>query len=291
MQGKSFVPPFEKNKKRANGVFRMEKLVIYSSLSIIVFLVVCAIVPTWIAPYPPTKMFSDQILQAPSMQHFLGTDYFGRDVFSLVIHGSRTSLLIGGAAVIAGGVVGSLIGMVAGYVGGVLDMILMRVIEVLQTIPGVLLALALAAALGASFTNLVIAISISAIPSYARVMRGQIISIKNRPYILAAKSIGVNHVAIFWKHILPNSYSPLLVMATNGLGSAILTGAGLSFLGLGVISDVPDWGLLLSQGRNYIASGWWIATFPGLAIALFVLSVNIIGDHLRDYFDPKKRLV
>ena len=116
-------------------------------------------------------------------------------------------------------------------------------------------------------------------------------SVKNRPYILASKSIGTNNMTIFIKHVLPNSYSPLLVMASNGLGTAILTGAGLSFLGLGVVSDIPDWGFLLSQGRNYIAAGWWIATFPGLAIALFVLSVNRRGDSLRDYFDPKKRIV
>jgi len=290
VQEKSVVSPLIKFKKRTFGVFQMEKLFVYFSLLVIVFLVVCAIVPQWIAPYPPTKMFSDRILQTPSMQHLFGTDYFGRDVFSLVIHGSRTSLLIGAVAVLVGGFVGSLIGTISGYVGGVVDTILMRVIEVLQTIPGVLLAIALAAALGSSFTNLVIAISISAIPTYARVMRGQIISVKNRPYILASKSIGTNRMTIFIKHVLPNSYSPLLVMASNGLGTAILTGAGLSFLGLGVVSDIPDWGFLLSQGRNYIAAAWWIATFPGLAIALFVLSVNIIGDSLRDYFDPKKRI-
>ena len=292
VQEKSTVnSPFSKLKKRKFGLWKMENIIGYSSLLLIVFLVSCAIVPQWIAPYPPTKMFSDQILQAPSMQHFFGTDYFGRDVFSLVIHGSRTSLLMGAAAVILGGVIGSLIGMIAGYVGGMVDTIFMRVIEVVQTIPGVLLALALAAALGASFINLVIAISVASIPTYARVMRGQIMSVKNRPYILASKSIGTTNMMIFIKHVLPNSYSPLLVMSTNGLGTAILTGAGLSFLGLGVVSDIPDWGFLLSQGRNYIAAGWWIATFPGLAIALFVLSVNIIGDSLRDYFDPKKRIV
>lgn len=166
----------------------------------------------------------------------------------------------------------------------------MRIIEIIQTIPSVLLALAIAAVLGSSFTNLVIAISVSAIPTYARVMRGQILSIKNRPYILASKSIGTSNPVIFLRHVLPNAYSPLLVMASNGLGMAILTGAGLSFLGLGMMSEIPDWGFLLSQGRNYIAAGWWISTFPGLAIALFVLAVNILGDSLRDKLDPKKRL-
>ena len=197
-----------------------------------------------------------------------------RDVFSLVIHGSRTSLLMGAAAVIVGGVIGSLIGMIAGYVGGMVDTILMRVIEVVQTIPGVLLALALAAALGASFMNLVIAISVASIPTYARVMRGQIMSVKNRPYILASKSIGTTNMMIFIKHVLPNSYSPLFVMATNGLGTAILTGAGLSFLGLGVVSDIPDWGFLLSQGRDYIAADGGLPLFQVLQLlCLYFLSI------------------
>lgn len=280
-----------KIKKGQVQFFRKEYVFAYFSIVVLAALTACAIAPSWIAPYPPTQMFSDQILQPPSLKHLFGTDYFGRDVFSLVVHGSRASLLVGVAAVIVAGVIGSIIGTLAGYIGGVVDTIFMRVIEILQTIPAVLLSLALAAALGASFTNLVIAIAIATIPSYARVMRGQIISTKNRPYILASKSIGVKESTIFFRHVLPNSYSPLLVMTSNGLGTAILTGAGLSFLGLGVVADIPDWGFLLSQGRNYIAAGWWIATFPGLAIALFVLAVNIIGDSLRDYFDPKKRIV
>jgi peptide/nickel transport system permease protein len=149
----------------------------------------------------------------------------------------------------------------------------------------------LAAALGANFINIVLAISIASIPSYARVMRGQIVTIKNRPYVLASKSIGTSDGMIFLKHILPNAYPPLLVIATNGLGTAILTGAGLSFLGLGVVGEIPDWGALLSQGRGYLGAAWWMATFPGIAISMFVLSVNIIGDSLRDYFDPKKRIL
>jgi peptide/nickel transport system permease protein len=270
---------------------RLQNLFVYSALSIIIFLTICAIVPQWIALYSPTKMFSDQIMQAPSGNHWLGTDYFGRDVFSVVVYGSRSSILIGVSAVLVGGMVGSLLGAVAGHVGGFVDTILMRMIEIVQTIPGMLLALALAAALGANFLNIVLAVSIASVPGYARVMRGQIVSIKNRPYVLASKSIGTSNLIIFVKHILPNSYPPLLVMASNGLGTAIITGAGLSFLGLGIVNEIPDWGALLSQGRGYLASAWWIATFPGLAITIFVLSVNIIGDSLRDYFDPKKRIV
>ncbi|WP_318509059.1 ABC transporter permease [Bacillus sp. T3] len=258
------------------------------ALLMIVFLTICAVLPEFVASYPPTKMFSTQILQGPSPQHLFGTDYFGRDVFSVVVYGSQTSILIGFTAVIVGVFVGSVIGAVAGYVGGLVDTIFMRLTEIWQTIPGMLLALALAAALGANFVNIVLAISFASVPGYARVMRGQIISVKNRPYVLASRSIGTSNMMIFLKHILPNSYPPLLVMASNGLGVAILTGAGLSFLGLGVVSEIPELGAFLSQGRGYLAAAWWIATFPGLAIAIFVLSVNIIGDSLRDYFDPKK---
>ncbi|ALC83073.1 MULTISPECIES: ABC transporter permease [Bacillus] len=268
----------------------LENLFIYLAVSIIVFLTICAIVPQWIAPYSPTEMFSDQILQSPSANHWFGTDYFGRDVFSVVVYGSRYSILIGFSAVLVGGIIGSLIGAIAGHVGGIVNMIFMRLIEILQTIPGLLLALAFAAALGANFLNIVLAVSLASLPSYARVICGQIVSVKNRPYVLASKSIGTSNIMIFLNHVLPNSYPPLLVMASNGLGVAILTGAGLSFLGLGVVSEIPDWGALLSQGRGYLAAAWWIATFPGLAISMFVLSVNIIGDRLRDYFDPKKRI-
>lgn len=279
-----------KLKRFSKGILHFEKMMLAAAIFIIAFFIICALVPHWVAMYSPTKMFPTTILQPPSFKHLFGTDYFGRDVFSLVVYGSKTSLLLGISAVVVGGFIGALIGTLAGYIEGIVDMILMRMIEIIQTIPSVLLALAIAAVLGSSFTNLVIAVSVSAIPTYARVMRGQILSIKNRPYILASKSIGMRNSVIFLKHVLPNAYSPLLVMASNGLGMAILTGAGLSFLGLGVVSEIPDWGFLLSQGRNYIAAGWWISTFPGLAIALFVLAVNILGDSLRDQLDPKKRL-
>ena len=269
------------------GKLSISNLSVFAAGFVLLFIVVCAIVPSWIAPYAPTKMFTDQILSAPSLAHFFGTDYFGRDVFSLVVHGSRDSLIIGVSAVLIGGLVGGAIGALAGYIGGVADAIFMRIVEILMTIPGILLALAIAAALGPSLKNIVLAIAISSIPGYARVMRGQMISIKKRPYVAASRSIGTSNARILFWHILPNAWSPILVMATIGLGSAILTGAGLSFLGLGVIKEVPDWGALLSQGRNYLSAGWWMATFPGLAITAFVLSINIAGDKLQDLTNPK----
>ncbi|THF84622.1 ABC transporter permease [Cohnella fermenti] len=269
--------------------FDLSRLFAAGAVAVIAFIVLCAIVPQWIAPYPPTEMMTDSIMQAPSAAHPFGTDYFGRDVFSLVVYGSRDSLFIGLMSVVVGGLVGGTLGALSGYIGGRLDSVAMRLVDTLMTIPGILLALAIAAAMGPSLTNIVLAVAAAAIPGYARVMRGQTMSINGRPYITAARSIGVTRFGIFWRHVLPNSLSPLLVMSTLGIGSSILAGSGLSFLGLGLLKEIPDWGTLLSQGRGYLTVAWWICTFPGLAITLLVLAVNIVGDWLRDYLDPKKK--
>ncbi|MEH7334697.1 ABC transporter permease [Neobacillus drentensis] len=272
---------------RLNTNFSVSNFFIYGAGLVVIFIITCALFPKWIAPYSPTFMDTAHTLSAPNSAHWFGTDYFGRDVLSLVIYGSRDSLIIGIASVIIGGLIGGIIGSAAGYFGGFFDVVFMRFIEILMTIPAVLLALAIAAALGPGLFNIVLAVAAASIPGYARVMRGQMISIKKRQYVDASRSIGTPEWKIFLWHLLPNSWSPLLVMATIGLGSSILIGAGLSFLGLGVIKEIPDWGALLSQGRGYLTVGWWICTFPGLAITLLVLSVNIMGDKLRDTFDPK----
>ncbi|WP_159881650.1 ABC transporter permease [Paenibacillus puerhi] len=260
----------------------------YAALLIVALIAACAAVPSWIAPYAPTDMRTDEILRPPSAGHWLGTDYFGRDVLSLVIHGSRDSLLIGLTSVILGGLAGGIAGSLSAYAGGVTDKVTMRIVDVLMTIPSLLLALAIAAALGPSLFNIVLAVSIAAIPRYARVMRGQVLAVKGRPYVTAARSIGASHLRIYVRHVLPNSLSPLLVMATIGIASSILVASSLSFLGLGVLKEVPDWGTLLSQGRGYITVAWWIATFPGLAITVLVLAINLVGDRLRDALDPKR---
>jgi peptide/nickel transport system permease protein len=272
---------------KQNHPFSASKLFLYVAVVIVLFIIGCAFFPKLIAPYSPTYMNTELILSKPSAAHIFGTDYFGRDVFSLVIYGSRDSLIIGVASVFIGSIIGGTIGGFAGYMGGIVDIIFMRIIEILMTIPGILLALAIAAALGPSLLNIVLAVAVSSIPAFARVMRGQMLSIKKRQYIDASRSIGTPNWKIFLWHILPNSFSPLLVMGTIGLGTSILIGSGLSFLGLGIIKEIPDWGALLSQGRGYLTVGWWISTFPGLAITLFVLAINIIGDKLRDSFDPK----
>ncbi|WP_315793592.1 ABC transporter permease [Paenibacillus sp. BIC5C1] len=267
--------------------FAVSRLFFYAALLVVVFTVTCAIVPGWIAPYDPTQMMTDAILQAPTAAHLFGTDYFGRDIFSVVVHGSRDSLLIGFASVLVGGLVGSALGIIAGYAGGILDTITMRAVDILMAVPGVLLALSVAAALGPGLLNIALAVAVSSIPGYARVMRGQVMSVKGLPFITATRSLGGSNARIFWKHVLPHSVSPLLVMATLGVGTSILTGSGLSFLGLGVLKEIPDWGALLSQGRGYLTVAWWICTFPGLAITMFVLAVNLIGDDIRDRLDPK----
>ncbi|MGG3470349.1 ABC transporter permease [Neobacillus pocheonensis] len=279
------VPKWKVTRLKTN--FSVSNLFTYAAGMIVIFIITCAFFPKWLAPYSPTFMDTAHILSAPNSSHWFGTDYFGRDVLSLVIYGSRDSLIIGIASVLIGGLIGGIIGSVAGYFGGLIDTVFMQLIEILMTLPAVLLALAIAAALGPGLFNIVLAVAAASIPGYARVMRGQMITIKKRQYVDASRSIGAPEWKIFLRHLLPNSWSPLLVMATIGLGSSILIGSGLSFLGLGVIKEIPDWGALLSQGRGYLTVGWWICTFPGLAITLFVLSVNIMGDKLRDTFDPK----
>lgn len=255
---------------------------------ILAFAALCALFPGWIAPYSPTSMEADRVLLPPGAAHYFGTDYFGRDIFSVVVYGARDSLLIGFASVLAGGLAGCVIGAAAGIAGGVIDLILMRFIEIVMTIPGILLALAIAAVLGPNLFNMIFAVAVSMVPGFARVFRSQIISVKGRAFITAARSIGMPAPRIFFRHVLPNAWSPVLVMATIGLGTSILTAAGLSFLGLGVVKEIPDWGTLLSQGRGYLTVAWWISTFPGIAITLLVLSGNILGDWLRDRLDPKR---
>ncbi|MDO3413082.1 ABC transporter permease [Saccharibacillus sp. CPCC 101409] len=288
---RSAAAPRREGRRKAGRRFRFGAAELLTGLAVltVVFLAACALFPRLIAPFSPTDMNTAAILQAPSSIHFFGTDYFGRDVFSLVVYGTRDSLLIGVSAVAVGVLIGGTIGALSGYIGGRTDTVLMRLIDVLLTVPGILLALAIAAALGPGLRNIVLAIAVSSVPGYARVMRGQIMTIRKRGYVFASRALGARPSAVLLKHVLPNSLAPLLVMATLGLGTSILAGAGLSFLGLGVIKEIPDWGALLSQGRGYLTVAWWICTFPGLAITLFVLSVNVIGDHWRDAVDPKRK--
>ncbi len=266
---------------------RLADVLVGISLLVLAFVLSCACVPSLIAPFLPTDMRSDAILVAPGAAHFFGTDQFGRDVFTLVVYGARQSLLIGVFAVLISCGVGVSIGLTAGYAGGWIDTILMRFIDVWMAIPAILLAIALSTVLGPSLHNTILAVSVAAIPRYARVLRGQARSVRSRPFIEASRAAGASHWAILRRHVLPHCSVQILVMATLGVGGSILVGSGLSFLGLGVNDERPDWGYLLTQGRSYLTVAWWTVTYPGLAITALVVSVNLLGDALRRRFDPR----
>ncbi len=253
-----------------------------------VFLLVTALAPL-IAPYDPFDQDLASALAGPSAAHWLGSDQYGRDVLSRIIYGSRTALL---AILVADGIAlgaGATLGLVAGFRGGKVDAFVMRMVDVLLAFPYLLLALIIVAALGPSLINSIIAIGIVYTPQYARLIRGQVLAVKTTEYVLAARSIGAGTARIMLRHILPNSFTPLLVMATLQAGTVVVETAGLSFLGLGAQPPSPDWGALLADGQSYFLTAWWIATFPGLAIFGVVIGFNLFGDALRDYFDPRRR--
>lgn len=256
--------------------------------AILLAMLACGLFPDWIAPFDPTDM-TDAILAAPGPGHWFGTDHFGRDVLTLVIYGARQSLLMGACAVFVGGLLGGLLGLVSGYAGRAVDLVLMRLLDIWMSVPDILLAIIIASALGPSLTNTIISVGLVTMPRYARVMRAQVLSIRSRTFIEASRSIGGSHALIVFRHILPHTVSQMLVMATLGIGSSILIGSSLSFIGLGIIDDRPDWGFLLSQGRSYLSVAWWFATFPGLAVTALVISSNLLGDALRDRLDPRQR--
>ncbi|HKO52935.1 MAG TPA: ABC transporter permease [Polyangiaceae bacterium] len=266
---------------------RVAHLLVPVSLGLLLFVAACAAFPALIAPYLPTDMHNDAILSAPRGAHWFGTDQFGRDVFSLVVYGARQSVLIGIFAVLISCSIGVSIGLTAGYAGGWLDTALMRFIDVWMAIPNILLAIALSTVLGPSLVNTIFAISITTIPRYARILRGQALSVRSRPFIEASRAAGASHFSILRRHVLPHCSVQIMVLATLGVGSSILIGSGLSFLGLGVNDERPDWGFLLTQGRSYLTVAWWTVTFPGLAITSLVVSVNLLGDALRRRFDPR----
>jgi peptide/nickel transport system permease protein len=258
-----------------------------ASALIVIAVLVCALVPQLIAPYGPTDMDSSATLVAPGGVHHLGTDQFGRDVLSLVIYGARQSVLMAVFAMLISCSAGVSLGLLAGYAGGIWDLLLMRFIDIWMAIPSILLAIAICTALSPSLQTTILAVSVAMIPRYARVLRGQALAIRSRPFILAARASGASHFAILRRHVLPHSFAPILVMATLGVGTSILLGASLSFLGLGVNDERPDWGYLLTQGRGYLTVAWWTVTYPGLSITLLVVSVNLLGDALRRKLEPR----
>lgn len=283
----------KRNKKTKKGFWydawyrlRKNKSAMFA-LFILGLLVICAIFADYIAPYPYSLQDYNHTFEFPSRKHLLGTDNFGRDILSRIIHGSRISLLVGFSSITTAIIFGGLLGAVSGFYGGKVDNALMRAMDILMAIPGMLLAISLAAALKPGLTNLVIAIAIADIPGYARVVRAAVLTIKEQEYIEASQCIGASDGRIIFKHILPNCLAPIIVQATLGMAGAILSASALSFLGLGIQPPTPEWGSMLSSARQYIRSYWHMTAFPGLAIMITIFALNILGDGLRDALDPR----
>ncbi len=258
-----------------------------AGLYLVIFLVAVAALADRLALHDPIRVTPDAALRAPGGTNPLGTDVLGRDILSRLVHGARISLRVGLVSVSIAAVVGTVLGLLAGFYGRWLDLTVMRLIDLMLAFPNVLLALAIIAILGPSIFNLMIAVGISATPGYARLVRGSVLSTKENVYVEAAVAVGAGDGLIIRRHILPNVLAPIIILATLGMAGAILTGAALSFLGLGVQPPTPEWGTMLSDGRNYLRKAWWITTFPGLTIMITVLAINMLGDGLRDALDPR----
>ena len=243
-----------------------------------------------LAPYDPVAQDQRASLQAPGRSHPLGTDVFGRDILSRVIWGGRESLRVGLLAVAVGGIAGTLLGLLAGYYEGWTGTIVLRLTDLLLALPGILLALTIVAATGPSLENVIVAVGISSMPAYIRVVNGSVLDVKTRPFIEAAKASGAVDRRLIARHVMPNILAPVIVLSTLGLGNALLIAATLSFLGLGAQPPSPEWGAMLSQGREFIFGYWWIATFPGIAILLAVIGANLLGEGMRDLLDPRLRV-
>lgn len=274
----------------AEVMFRLRKspLAMFG-LGVIALLIICALFADFIAPYNYATQDLDHMFETPSRQFLLGTDEFGRDILSRLIYGARVSLQVGFIAVSIALVAGGTLGAAAGFYGGRVDNSIMRVMDVLLSVPQTLMAIAIAAALGPGLMNLMIAVGISATPRYARIVRSSVLTIRGMEFIEAAQAVGSSDFRIIMKHIIPNSMAPIIVQSTLGVASAILNAAGLSFIGLGIQPPNPEWGAMLSGGRQYIRDYPHLTLYPGLTIMITILALNFLGDGLRDALDPKQR--
>lgn len=275
---------------RASGatlrrVLRNRPLVIGAAITTV--LVLSALLAPILAPDNPQAMNLLVTMQPPSWQHLAGTDNFGRDMFSRILFGGRIALLVGFISVAISMGIGCALGFVSGYAGGTADTLLQRLMDLMLAFPSLLLAFLVIAILGPGLVNAIIAIGVSGVPVYARVARAEVLRLKNREFVESARAVGASHARILIRHLVPNSLSPILVLAGLGIASAILTEAALSYIGLGAQPPSPDWGATLSQAQNYIETQWWLPTFPGLAIVIAALGFNLLGDGLRDHFDPR----
>ncbi|KYK35058.1 MAG: ABC transporter permease [Theionarchaea archaeon] len=277
MEKREIMDFFEKNKSISIGV------------SILLIYLIAAIFAPFLSPHDPYEQDLEVRLQGPSWRYLFGTDQFGRCVFSRVLYGARISIMIGVAAVLFGLIIGSGLGIIAGYRGGLTDLVVMRFMDVLMSIPALILALAVVAALGRSIPNMILAIGINALPKFARLSRSSVLSIRTMEYIEASEAIGTKALDIIRFHVLKNCFSPLLIYSTLYTASAILMAAALSFLGLGVPPPTAEWGLMTAEARMYLRQAPYLVIFPSMVILVLVLGFNLIGDRLRDMLDPKLR--
>ena len=257
---------------------------------IFLLIVGTAVAAPALAPSNPIALNVSASLEAPDSQHWLGTDQFGRDILSRILYGARTSLTMGLVAVTISVAGGSVLGLLSGYYRGGVDLAVMRLVDVMLAFPGILLALVIIAVLGANLGSAMIAVGVSGMPVFIRVVRGATLSVREFQYVEAARVAGCGDARILFRHILPNVAAPVIVLVTLGIPNAIIAGAALSFLGLGVKPPTPDWGEMLSNGRAFMTTAWWLSTFPGLAIVVIVMAVNLFGDGLRDALDPRLKL-
>lgn len=258
-------------------------------LAVLLLFLLCAIFAPLITPFDPIKTDFGNTLQDPSRENLLGTDWLGRDSFSRILYGSRISLAIGLISVTIGMLIGIPIGALSGYYGGRFDILIQRVIDILIAFPGILLAIVVVAVLGVGVENVMIAVGIASVPIYTRLVRGSVLAVKEQGYIAAAKALGIGDARIIIRHIMPNCLGPIIVQSTFQIATAILWAAGLGFLGLGAQPPDPEWGAMLSKGREYIRTSHHLTTYPGLAILFMVLGFNLLGDGLRDALDPRSR--
>ena len=284
----SEVPPRVSELRRFLKVFLGRPVVVGGAVVILIFLI-CAIIPQFLAPYNPTYQNLNAILESPNAAHWLGTDSLGRDLFSRIIYGARTALIIATSAIGLATVSGSVLGLVAGYFGGWRYIIVMRFIDTLMAFPGMLLTLTIAALLGGGVKMVIIALGVTAIPGYARIMCGQTMSIRENDYVMAERALGASHRRIMFRHLLPNAFPPMIVLMTIAVGFTILAEAGLSYLGIGVTEPTIAWGSLVNSGNAYLLNHPLLSIAPGIAIMLVVFAFNMVGDGLRDALDPRLR--
>jgi len=278
-------------RKQKKKIVNRKNYILYIGGFLSVFVLLVTVFGPLFEPYNPTKMELSQKFIAPCREFIFGTDHLGRDIFSRVIEGARVSLAIAGCVVLFSTVLGVVLGMISGYVGGAVDMIVMRVVDALLAFPTIIFALALSTMMGTGQMNLIIAITCIQWTRYARIARGETLMLKNAEYVEAARSIGNNTAQILAKYIFPNVVSKIIILASLDIGTIILYCASLSFLGLGAQPPSPDWGVMISEGKDYIQYAPWLTLFPGLAIAVSALAFNMLGDGLRDLLDPRMKEV